>query len=123
MDMWLYILIIVLALSIWFMLNKHSQKPAHHINTREKNFHGVSIHPCSNACEAVSHLERKRFLAREVTVLPVSGCTAKNCTCTYIHYDDRRSEQDRRYPSIEMKNVSTNHNHRTGSERRRHSFA
>ena len=126
MESWLYVPIIILAFSIWFWLNRHhSQTSAPSSKKQEKHYHGVSIQPGSKACPAVMQLEGKRFLAREVTILPVTGCTAKKCTCTYRHYDDRRSPKERRYlgVSIKLKEASASSEHRTGTDRRKHSYA
>ena len=51
----------------------------------------------SHPCKAVRELGGGRYLSDEAPDLPVPGCTAERCTCSYIHYDDRR-EDDRRNP-------------------------
>jgi len=126
MNIWLFILILIF--SVWIWLKHTKSKPIHKHPTSgsstrtSKSYHGVSIQPCLNACQAVSQFKGKRFLASEVTALPVHGCTAKKCTCTYIHYEDRRSKLDRRYRgvSIRLTDVPERHNNRSGRDRRWH---
>lgn len=62
-----------------------------------KSFHCVEIQSGVTACEAVQKLSGKRFLSDEAPQLPVPGCSAHNCTCSYIHFEDRR-QHDRRNP-------------------------
>lgn len=55
-----------------------------------------------SACDAVKAIGDKRFLDtdRDIPVLPLEGCTAAKCQCTYAHHDDRReTSEDRRHPS------------------------
>lgn len=62
--------------------------------TKEKNkFHGVSIsYDWETVCDAAKELDGKRYLSNEVPQLPLPGCTAETCKCTYFHHDDRRSK-------------------------------
>ena len=45
-------------------------------------------------------LEGHRFLERETPITPLGECSCPKCRCRYIHYDDRRSGEDRRDPLI-----------------------
>jgi len=130
MDGWLFTSVFIILCSIWHWLHFTKAKPAHkNIVTsfphkkNTSNYHGVTVHECSTACQTVKKLHGKRFLAREVSGLPIYGCTSKNCTCTYIHHADRRSQDDRRYPSIVMKGVFADAEHREKIERREQYFA
>jgi hypothetical protein len=62
-----------------------------------KKYHCVEVRKGSHACKAVQDLGNSRFLSDEAPSLPVLGCTAKQCTCRFIHHDDRRDD-DRRNP-------------------------
>ena len=54
-------------------------------------YHAVSIRLReSSACDAVRALAGDRFLPSEAPLLPVDGCDAAICKCTYRHHDDRR---------------------------------
>lgn len=53
-------------------------------------FHAVSIKSGNEACQAAQYLKGVRFLAQEAPGLPLPGCHAAECTCVYVHYDDRR---------------------------------
>ncbi|MDH3747874.1 MAG: hypothetical protein OER97_06670 [Gammaproteobacteria bacterium] len=43
-------------------------------------------------CQAVQTLLGKRFLSHEVPKLPLDGCDAHSCQCTYELHDDRRAD-------------------------------
>ena len=59
-------------------------------------YHAVSIEPGSHACAAVRQVEGKRFLASSAPMLPLPNCGTPRCACKYQHYQDRRSNRDRR---------------------------
>ncbi len=124
MNDWLYLLLIpVLLIAIWFWPEQKSHSAARRSNDEtdgddRNRFHAVSIQPCSHACNAVMNLSDKRFLAGEVMSLPVPGCDASRCQCTYKHYSDRRKGKERRHGSIAMKHVYAKNEHRTGEDRR-----
>lgn len=57
----------------------------------------VSIHCEKGACDSARAINDKRYLLREAPVLPLAGCTSRNCTCRYERHEDRRSSAgDRR---------------------------
>jgi hypothetical protein len=76
-------------------------------------YHAVGIEPGLNACDAVSRFVKQRYLAREAPSLPVQGCTERECTCHYKHFDDRRGAPRRASDRIAPPRVWT------GTERRR----
>lgn len=127
MNDWLYLLLIpALLLLIWFWPEPKSDRAA--LRRRGDNasgsqtdnqFHAVSIEPCSHACAAVRALQGKRFLAHEVMSLPVAGCDATRCQCTYKHYADRRGGEDRRRASVAMREHFSKYDQRHGGDRRR----
>ena len=59
-------------------------------------YHAVSIEPGSRACPEARKREGKRYLSASAPMLPLSGCTLSTCKCRYVHYNDRRSQRDRR---------------------------
>ena len=67
------------------------------IRTARKLFHGVSIQPeAHSACDAAQALERRRFLADDAPMLPLSDCpNPAGCRCRYQHFDDRRTDARR----------------------------
>ena len=52
--------------------------------------HAVVVVPGRHACAAAHALRDRRFLSREAPALPLTGCSAGECTCRYQHHDDRR---------------------------------
>lgn len=42
------------------------------------------------SCTAVDALNGKRFLPNEIPDLPLPGCTAEACSCSYELFEDRR---------------------------------
>lgn len=53
-------------------------------------FHCVAIRSRGTPCAAVREFAGKRFLSGEAPDLPVPGCTAAVCRCSYVHFGDRR---------------------------------
>lgn len=131
MENWIFIFLVILLFCVWLWLHYRSKldlshkqhQSTHPSETHVKTYHATSIHLCSAPCKCVLPLKGKRFLANEVTALPVQGCTNQKCTCTYVHHEDRRSGDDRRVPSISMANVYSAKEHRMRKERRKQSFA
>ena len=76
-------------------------------------YHAVGIVPGLCACDAVRLLGKQRYLAREAPALPVKGCTERDCSCHYKHFDDRRGAPRRASDRIGPPGVWT------GTERRR----
>ena len=60
------------------------------------------------ACDAVKEMEGKRFLSREVPLIPLPDCTSSDCKCTYIRHKDRRDwSKDRRESFISQSSQYT----------------
>lgn len=61
------------------------------------DYRSSSIDYGPGACEAVRAQEGKRFLVGEIAKLPLADCTSPNCSCKFVHHDDRRdSHEDKR---------------------------
>lgn len=67
-------------------------------------YHAVSIAPGIGCCQAAQSLTGMRFLSAEAPQTPLPGCTAKSCTCRYVHHEDRRSMANRRNRDVWNKN-------------------
>lgn len=90
------------SLSGWFQRRKIDSdlERMRHVATQHtvvvNPFHAVAIKPGEGCCGAALALRGKRFLSREAPAVPLPDCGAARCTCTYLHFDDRRSGGDRR---------------------------
>lgn len=77
-----------------------SGRPAGPVKGEGGPFQGVSLKQGPEACEQARALGKRRFLAGQLGQLPLTGCTSSNCTCTFVHHDDRRDvTDDKRAPS------------------------
>ncbi|MTI64602.1 hypothetical protein [Methylophaga sp.] len=131
MNDWLYFLLVpALLLLIWFWPEpKSSRSPLRRSSDNTANspaqtrFHAVSIEPGSHPCDAAIALRGRRFLAHEAMSLPVEGCDASRCQCTYKHYADRRRGEERRRASVAMREHFSHYEQRHGGDRRkRHAY-
>jgi hypothetical protein len=61
-----------------------------------RRFGGVEILFKGDACETARSLAGQRFLAKEAPSLPLPGCGAGKCSCTFAKLADRRTD-DRRF--------------------------
>ena len=59
-------------------------------------YHAVGIASSLGCCKAATELKGGRFLSASAPKIPLPACDAKSCTCRFVHYDDRRSDIDRR---------------------------
>ena len=104
----------------WFHNVKNQSMRKVRVQTKREPqiFHGVSIRPCSQACEQVRAMKRVRFLSQETPRLPIDGCNNQNCTCSYAHHKDRRHIDERRFI-----NSLPEQEHRIKTERRDEDFS
>lgn len=101
-------LIVVVAI-VAFVWRQMARKKLPHLATvagraANRTYHCVEIRRGTHACKAVQSLGSTRFLSDEAPRLPVPGCTAAQCTCSFIHHDDRRDD-DRRNPYGQFANL------------------
>ncbi len=54
------------------------------------SYHAVAIDPGHHCCSVARALTSRRFLSHSAPPLPLKGCTQDDCTCRYVHFDDRR---------------------------------
>lgn len=95
----LLIFILLVSLVLLALINKRTPNKSTDTKKPSKPYQGVSIDPFENACFNVLELKNKRFLATQVSTLPVIGCNTVHCKCKYIHHADRR------YPNTIIGNV------------------
>jgi hypothetical protein len=60
------------------------------------NFHAVSIKFTNKACDAAKEMAGRRFLSGTAPRIPLPNCDALECSCKFVHHQDRRSGDDRR---------------------------
>jgi hypothetical protein len=96
MGLILFSLVVIAAFVAlyWYRAKSAARLPAETLQ-KSNPFHAVTVKYRKGACDAVRQLEAKRFLAKEAPRLPLPDCTAKNCDCRFVHYDDRRGEERR----------------------------
>jgi hypothetical protein len=91
----------LIALAFWWRQRERRKQPratrARGLADTSGNYHCVELRYRRDACDAVKRLGAKRFLPDEAPGIPVPGCDAAQCSCRYVHHDDRRHD-DRRHP-------------------------
>jgi hypothetical protein len=61
--------------------------------TTNKKYSGVQVNADpSTCCQAVRDIAGQRFLTMNAPKLPLDGCDAETCLCSFKRYDDRRTE-------------------------------
>lgn len=61
----------------------------------QRRWHAVTIVGTSHACAAAQACKGGRYLSVDAPRLPLAGCDAAICDCTYQHFPDRRHESRR----------------------------
>lgn len=101
----LYIIVIALILvacCFWYAsersiakLNKALEQDAN--NTLfESPFKCVMIKLCTHPCKNAREYQTKPILAKDAPALPLQGCNAITCKCSFERHEDRRMGTDRR---------------------------
>jgi hypothetical protein len=62
----------------------------------QSQFKCVTIKLCAHPCKKAREYESKRILSNQTPTLPLQGCNAITCTCSFIRHEDRRMGADRR---------------------------
>jgi hypothetical protein len=94
----------LLVLTIaWLVVRIRRNNAAEKVESMPKSrntgeYHSVAIKYAKNACDAAKAMTGRRFLATAAPRLPLPECNYSECSCTFAHYDDRRSRKDRRSP-------------------------
>jgi hypothetical protein len=63
-------------------------------------YHAVSIKAGPYCQRTAQEYGKRRYLSREAPPLPQPTCDTRNCSCRYLHHDDRRTGQDRRLRDV-----------------------
>lgn len=97
------VLFVIVALIIWRKKRRASERAAAgeksiDLLATTSKFHAVSIRPGPNACDAALGLHGQRFLSDAAPSIPLPSCDSPNCRCRFVHFEDRRSGEDRRSP-------------------------
>jgi len=96
------VLILLLLAASWWLLHQRransakDAKPNIRSSSANTRFHAVSIKIGDRGCKAAKEMVGQRFLATAAPKLPLPGCDILDCSCTFAHYQDRRSRRDRR---------------------------
>jgi hypothetical protein len=103
MNMFAGIVAVVILLLVYFFIRqpktKSNVRPAErrHVSSKaDSTFHAVSLKFTSRACEAAKAMDGRRFLSTAAPRIPLPACDALECSCRFVHHDDRRSGDDRR---------------------------
>jgi hypothetical protein len=62
----------------------------------QPQFKCVVINLCAHPCKKARDYQSKPILAEVAPSLPLQGCNAITCQCSFLHHDDRRMGADRR---------------------------
>lgn len=97
-------------------LQKHNSKS-------NSEFHAVSLKCEQNACQVAKDMRGRRFLSSAAPRIPLPECDARECSCRFVHYQDRRKRENRRSPFGEgsflgIGKEKTRREQRENSERR-----
>lgn len=97
-------LLLILLLLVWLFIRRRQAaksgvpKPVSHSSSSKTAYHAVSIKFSGNACNAARELEGRRFLSSAAPKMPLAECDVLECSCRFVHHDDRRAHKDRRSP-------------------------
>ena len=90
-------------------------------NAATHPYHCVAIYHRDGACAAAKRLSGHRFLSREAPPIPLPACDVDRCRCRYVHFEDRRQNDERRNPRPALLQVGGyNGPERRSGEERRH---
>ncbi len=128
MNPFTMILILGLLVAVWWLVRKRREGSQESSTTQLRprtantQFHAVSIKYENRACKAAQEMSGRRFLATAAPKLPLANCDILECTCRFVHHEDRRSHRDRRSPfgpgGTAGSTGSFNREQRDGSDRR-----
>lgn len=87
----------------------------------ESPFKCVMIKLCTHPCKNARDYQTKPILAKDAPTLPLPGCNAITCKCSFERHDDRRMGTDRR-DKEDARRALIYINKRTLKDRRRDSI-
>jgi len=93
------VIVILMLLFLWFRRQRAGAQSDPDLSGQavaDKRYHAVSIELSSTACDGARALADQRFLSSEAPRIPLPDCSAAECECRFVHYEDRRGEQNRK---------------------------
>jgi hypothetical protein len=96
------IALILVACCFWYVSEKSLAKLKKALDENADNplfqppFKCVVIKLCAHPCKKARELQSKPILANEAPSLPMQGCNAITCQCSFLRHEDRRMSMDRR---------------------------
>jgi hypothetical protein len=115
-------MVIRVVVAMWRTLPQNSLPSSNSETTTSAHpYHCVAIRHRGGACAAVQRLSGQRFLSKEAPPVPLPACDAATCHCRYVHFEDRRQNDERRSPHPVLLHVGGYHGpeRRSSEERRR----
>lgn len=104
MQEWTLGALLVLSIA-WLLVRVRQNKAATKVESKRAlkkedtgKFHAVALKYSENACNAAKAMTGIRYLSSAAPRLPLPECDFPNCSCRFVHYDDRRVGRDRRSP-------------------------
>ena len=90
---WLIVFAVVaLAAVVWLHRGRSSSEPEQERPDATAGHRAVTVKPCAGCCQAAMRIRGRRYLANQAPKLPLDGCTSGACSCSYVHYEDRRED-------------------------------
>jgi hypothetical protein len=104
----------VIALCVWWKTGSHTHTKAIKENPIHKHpYAAVQVKPCTESCKPAHYVSKKVYLISELEHLPLESCDRiDSCNCKFIHFNDRRHQDDRRADSIVMQDIFDAKEHR-----------
>jgi hypothetical protein len=96
------IVLILVACFFWYVSEKSTAKLKKALADDANNplfespFKCVVIKPCTHPCKSARDYQTKPILAKDAPTLPLQGCNAITCKCSFERHEDRRMGEDRR---------------------------
>jgi hypothetical protein len=96
------IAIILVACCVWYVSEKSATRLKKALDEDadaplfQSQFKCVVISLCAHPCKKARDYQSKPILANAIPSLPLQGCNAITCQCSFLSYDDRRMGMDRR---------------------------
>ena len=87
------VILIACGAGYWLMVRRREQpSPVPRAAKPAGRFGAVEIRPRSSACDGARALVGQRFLAKDAPALPLQGCAAAKCSCSFSKLTDRRTD-------------------------------
>lgn len=91
------IALLLMAFLFWQWRERRKHAETMRLARTGGRYHCVAVRARGKPCASAQAIYGKRFLSGTAPPLPLPGCTALNCRCAYVHFEDRRMG-DRRNP-------------------------